>query len=531
MNKRTKTPWTPVALVLMLAGVLSVAWAKPQNVFEQLDLLVDVRHELVQGYVEEPDQAALIEAAIKGMVSALDDPYTTYLTQDELDPFDRYVRGTFSGIGAEVDLHEARPRIVTPLEDSPAWNAGVLAGDVILEIDGEDTLDLSLTEAVRKLTGERGTQVTIRVRHESGEERDITITRDVINIQTVRGFRRIGDGQYDLLLDDDNRIGYVRVTQFSERTAGELRNALEQLKRQDARGLILDLRFNPGGLLQSAVEVSDMFLTGGQPIVSVKGRVVPEQSYASSNQTLMPDLPIVVLANEASASAAEIVAGALSDNDRALFVGTRTFGKGSVQQVKMLESGAGALKFTTAYYYIPSGRMIHRRPTDEVWGVDPRDGAYIPMTPQQVRAMADVRRQGDVLRRRTEADTPPPVSAEWIETELMDPQLAAGLRAMLGKLSDGEWPTVGVSVSDHLVQQARRANLAQRRDALRERLQEVERELASLDRGEDVAVDDTDAEAADAASPIDPAAVRDRIDATERQIIGEQTAPTEEDAQ
>ena len=525
-----------VVRVLALSGLLgaalgAVAATEQSSVFDQIDLLVDVRHELVAGYVEEPDQRAMVEAAVKGMVESLEDPYTAYLTQEELDPFDKYVRGSFSGIGAEVDVYENRPRIVSPLEDSPAWNAGVLAGDIILEIDGESTLDMSLTDAVKKLTGEKGTQVTIKVRHESGEESTLTITRDVINIQTVRGFRRDAAGHFDYLLDDSNGIGYVRVTQFSERTAGELRQALEQLKQAGAKSLILDLRFNPGGLLPSAVEVSDMFLPAGKRVVSVKGRVVPEQVFDATDQDVMPDLPVVVIANEASASAAEIVTGALLDNERALFVGTRTFGKGSVQQVKMLEGGDGALKLTNAYYYIPSGRLIHRREGAEEWGVDPSEGSYVPMSPEQVREMVEVRRESEVLRKSNGNATEATVTPEWIEAELKDPQLAAAVRAVLGKLDGGDWPQVGKNGKDELIREAKRQNLELRRDLLQERLGEVEKELKELENGGPVKADagDTlevgkkeDAETPEEkASPTDPKAVQEQVKEAETQTAPE----------
>lgn len=539
MQPRNPRRLACLTLVLGLVAGLSIAAARQSSVFDQIDLLVDIRHELVDGYVEAPDQQKMIEAAVRGMVESLNDPYTSYLSPDELDPFERYVRGSFSGIGAEIDTSDGRPRIVTPLEDSPAWKAGVLAGDIILEIDGESTQDMTLPDAVKKLTGEEGTQVELLVRHESGEEQRIKITRAVINIQTVRGFRRDSDHHFDYMIDDANKVGYVRITQFSERTAGELRTALDQLKKNGVKALILDLRFNPGGLLQSAVEVSDMFLGAGKKVVSVKGRVVPEQTYEATADDVMPDVPIVVLANEASASAAEIVTGALSDNGRALFVGTRTFGKGSVQQVKMLESSQGALKLTNAYYYIPSGRLIHRREDAEVWGVDPAEGAYVPLTPEQVRTMLEVRRNADVLRDDNGA-TDAAVTPEWIESELKDPQLAAALRAALGRLQGGEWPQVGRSGKEELIREVKRQNLALRRDLLKERLDEVEKELRDLQAGGPVTADSTDSEtAADngeadlpaaEVSPTDPAKVKERVEEAEQRILQEQAPPASETA-
>lgn len=454
-----------------------------ESVFDQIDLLVDIRHEIVSSYVEEPDENKMVESAVRAMLASLGDRYTVFLTAEELAPFDKQIRGKFSGIGAEIDIHENRLRIVSPLEDSPAWQSGVMAGDIVLEINGESTQDITITEAVNRLTGPEGTQVTVKVQHLSGEEEQITITRAQINVQTVRGVRRDAENHWDYTLDPTHHVGYIRITQFTDDTAQAVADVLEQFKAQDIRGLILDLRFNPGGLLDAAVKVSDYFLPGGKRIVSVKGRAVPEQVQKATDQNTLTTIPVVVLANEASASAAEIVTGALADNGRAKFVGSRTFGKGSVQQVRMLESGQGALKITHAYYYLPNGRNIHRRENDETWGVDPEDGFYVSMSPDQVRKMIEIRRNSSsVAPTDSDGDTDPPqITPHWIETELSDPQLAAGLRAMLGYLETDQWPVVGESGAEELVRQSMRDNLLRQRDLLAERLELVDKELAKLD--------------------------------------------------
>jgi len=505
----------PFLLVLLLL-VMVVAFAsgvpdtlaRRMSGFDQLDLLVDVRHELVAHYVEKPDEQAMVRAAIDGMIESLDDPFTTFLDREDLKAFDRQVRGSFSGIGAEVtiDPQVERIKIVTPLEDSPAWQAGVLAGDIVLEIDGESTEGMSLPEAVERLTGEKGTDVTIRVRHESGELETITITRDRIEITTVRGFRRDADQHWDFWIDSKRRLGYVRLTQFNERTAEELREALEGLVDLEPplEGLILDLRFNPGGLLDAAIGVSDLFLEAEDEVVSVRGRNVEEQVYRARSAPRVPaDVPVVVLANEASASASEIVAGALKENGRGQLVGTRTYGKGSVQQVRMLESGLGAMKITNAYYYIPGGRNLHRREDAEVWGVDPDPGYYVPMSPEAMRAMIEVRREGEILRPdragAAAAEVPEPVDPDWIASELKDPQLAAAVRTLRHRIETGDWLEVGGDQVEALVRRGRRESLAQRRDLLRQRLEEVEEELAGLeaagagDSGDEAAEDGGDA--------------------------------------
>jgi carboxyl-terminal processing protease len=470
------------------------------SVYARLNVLADVRHELVTGYVEQPDQDAMIEAAVRGMVSSLKDPYTTYLSREDLESFDRMTTGRFSGIGAEVTFDQTlrRLKIVSPLEDSPAWNSGVLAGDVVLEINGEDTLDMSINDAVERLLGEPGTDVTIKVRHETGDEETITITRAQINIQTVRGFERDEQQHWDFMLDTKNKIAFIRITQFADSTAEDLHDAIQAAVDAGARGLILDLRFNGGGLLDSAVKISDMFLPVGQTIVSVRGRAVPEEVYQSENPPLIGDMPMIVLANEASASAAEIVTGALHDNDRAQFIGTRTFGKGSVQQVRGLSGGAGALKMTNAYYYIPAGRNIHRIPDAYDWGVTPHDGFYVPMSAEQIEQMLETRRDTDVVRPNNGENHHDSLTPQWIEEHMADPQLAAGLTAILGRLDTGEWPTVGASGADELVRQAKLNALHRRRSLLQEGLADVQQQIAKLEAGEMV---DEDADS----SPLDEA--------------------------
>lgn len=471
-----------LAVLLGLSFTMASSWAgRRATALEQLNILVDIRHELVSAHVEAPDEEAMIEAAVRGMIDSIDDPYTHYFDPEEADAFDDQVAGRYSGIGAEINLRDQRLHIVTPLPDTPAWRVGVLPGDTVLEIDGHQTTDFGLAEGRRRLLGEPGTDVTILVRHESGQEQLITITRAVIEPENVRGFRRRADHHFDFMLDPT--IGYIWITLFTERTADELRVALAEVVEADARALVLDLRFNPGGLLQSAVEVADMFLPSGYTVVSVEGRSTPKQVYRSTETTVMPEIPIVVLANEASASASEILTGALSENNRALFVGARTVGKGSVQQVKMLESSQGALKITNAYWYTPTGRIIHRRPDAEVWGVDPSDGSYVPMSPQQVKQMLDIRRAVDALRETDERDELAAVTPQWIEDDRKDPQLAAAVRALLGRLELGTWPQVGQSNAQELIKASRREGLVYRREGLRQVLAAVEEDLAKLDAG------------------------------------------------
>ena len=492
-------------LMMLMVCLLLVArdtMARRTEVFAQLELLADVRHEIINGFVEEPDESKMIESAVRGMIESLNDPYTAFLTPDENDLFDKHMRGVFSGIGAAVDIDLSQDRliIVTPLEESPAWQAGVMAGDIVLEIDGEDTKGMKITECVERLTGPSGTEVTIKVRHPTDVEEIVKIIRKRITIQTVKALRRDRNNRWDFMLDSEGQVGYVRLTQFTDNTVDDLRGALKDLKAQNARGLILDVRFNPGGLLTAAVAVSNMFLAEGQTIVSIKGRAVQEKVHKAEQAPVFPSIPMVILANEASASAAEIVTGALSDNNRAKFVGMRTFGKGSVQQYRLLgdnrEQIQGGLKLTNAYYYLPSGRNIHRRAgssdadegdkdtddgNEKVWGVDPGEGFYVPMSGEQMEAMIKNRRDSDIIKKRQSSATESPITPDWIDQELSDPQLAAALRTILAKIDTGDWSVVGVDGGELLRKQTKRETLKRRRDYIKERLEEVQQELADLD--------------------------------------------------
>lgn len=479
-----------LALLVSFTG----GFARNAGVLDHLELLIDVRHAIVTGFVEEPDPQALIDAAVRGMIDAVDDPYTVYLEREELEAFQNHVRGSFSGIGAEIDIHEQRLRIVSPLEDSPAWEAGVLPGDIVVEIEGEPTRGIKITEAVQKLTGEAGTDVTITVLRESGERKTLTITREVINVKTVRGLRRSPDNEFHYWLDPEKRVAYLRLTQFGTQTIGEVREVLMSLEDRGVRGLVLDLRFNPGGLLEAAVGVSDMFLDGGQRIVSIEGRAVAEQVHSSTREATVTDVPVVVLANKSSASASEITAGALQENDRAIVVGTRTFGKGSVQQIRLLESG-GALKMTNAYYYLPSGRKVHRVSGAETWGVDPSPGQYVAMDSETTQAMFEARQDASLLR-IAEGEMPRALTPDEIAEQLSDPQLAAGYRAILGYLDDGDWPRVGKD-RDAAGLAQRRVQLEQRRQRLLEAVSEIETDLDDLGTEP---IDEADA-SGEAASP------------------------------
>ncbi len=318
--------------------------------YRMLELFGDVLATVEQQYVVPVDDRRLIESAIDGMLSSLD-PHSGYLSADNFDDMRESTRGEYGGLGMEVTSDSGAVRVMTAMDGTPAQRAGLQTGDVIGAIDGQSLLGVTLTEAVRQLRGVVGTSVTITVGREGSEPFDVRLTREVINVRSATA-RMDGD------------VGVLRISQFNENTAEEARTVLATLQRDNPamRGLVLDLRNNPGGLLDSSVAISDMFLDGGE-VVSQRGRDARSiDRYNAEPGDLLNGRPMVVLVNGGSASAAEIVAGALQDRGRAAVIGLTTFGKGSVQTVIPLRGGLdGALKLTTARYYTPAGRSIQAR--------------------------------------------------------------------------------------------------------------------------------------------------------------------------
>jgi len=333
-------------LLFLLYGTDRVS-AVDRNTYKSLKTFNEVLDMVEKNYVEEVKLQDLIQGAIGGMMKSLD-PHSTFMTAEEYKELEVETKGSFGGIGIEITVLKDVLTVVSPIEDTPAFQAGVKPGDQIIKIDGKSTKDITIQEAVKKLRGPKDTKVTITIFRESLQKpKDFVLTRAIIKITSVKS----------RLLDDG--IGYCRIASFQERTGDDLIKAVKELnaKANPLKGIVLDLRNNPGGLLNQSIEVSDVFLKSGV-IVSTRGRIkAMDTSSSAKNDGDEPTCPIVVLINEGSASASEIVAGALQDNGRALILGTRSFGKGSVQTLIPLEDGA-ALKLTTAKYYTPSGRSI-----------------------------------------------------------------------------------------------------------------------------------------------------------------------------
>ncbi len=358
-----------------------------------------------------PEEVLVSEFA-DGAFGSLD-PFSTVIWPTDLDEFQKTTQGEFSGVGIQIQSDDdGSLRVVSPLEDSPAYRAGIKAGDIVTHIDGRSAKGITLNQAVKRITGERGTTVVLTVRSQDGTVRDYAIRRDIIKVASVKGWIHRPGGGWDYFIDPDNRIGYVRLTNFTRTTSDDLKEAMKTLRAEGARGLILDLRYNPGGLLQAATEVADMFLDGGTIVSTRADRHTPNPptvTIAHHDKDEF-DLPTVVLVNQYSASASEIVSGALKDQGRALIVGERTFGKGSVQMLFPLSNREAYLKLTTSHYYLPNGRCIHREENSQEWGVDP--DVVIEMTPEQMRAAIDARQELDVLRSAdTEAGDRPKIEA------------------------------------------------------------------------------------------------------------------------
>ena len=330
-------------------GVSQITASNKKDLYSQVELFSYALTTIQSDYVDEKTPQALIYGALKGMLSSLD-PHSQFMDPDEYKDLKTETEGKFGGLGIEISIKDDLLTVISPVEDSPAWRAGIKAGDRIVKIDHEVTRDMSLDDAVKKLRGDPGSKVTITILRESDDSvQDFVITREIIHVEDIKDPHII-----------DDHIGYVRLTEFRENSYSELHQALEKLKAQGADSLILDLRNNPGGLLDVAIKISEDFLPAGKTIVSTKGRHSSEDYIAKSqnNSRVFLDWPMVVMINEGSASGSEIVAGALRDNKRAVLVGVKSFGKGSVQSVIPLPDGSG-LRLTTARYFTPSGVCIN----------------------------------------------------------------------------------------------------------------------------------------------------------------------------
>ncbi len=388
-------------------------------------------------YVEPVDDQKLFEGALNGMIGRLDE-YSAFLPRNQANQFQEAIDQQYGGIGIEVSLEgeEKQLTVMSPLVGTPAYKAGMRAGDKIITIDGKPTAGKTLNEIVGWLRGRPGELVSLSIVRE-GQTDPLTfdLVRARIRVDSVLGDSRVSDGSWSFFLPGTDKIGYVRLNSFGETTVEELRQALAWLTERGCRGVILDMRNNPGGLLQGAEEVCNMFLPRGAVIVTTRGRDerVRRQAEADGSGTYQK-LPLVVLVNDKSASAAEIVAACLQDHDRAIIIGDRTWGKGTVQNVIPLEGGQSLLKLTIASYWRPSGKNIHRlesSASDDEWGVKPTPGYEVKLDEKQTAAMEEKRRQRDIVQQRSPGESGAVAGENVLE---FDPQLKRALEALEEKL-------------------------------------------------------------------------------------------------
>jgi carboxyl-terminal processing protease len=418
-----------LTLVALTAAVCGLTAARAdekdptsEEYYELMKVFVDTFQQIDRNYVKDVDRKQLVEAAVQGMLEKLD-PYSDYISPKDLQKFNESVESEFGGVGIHVNFDEEQRNIevMSTLPGAPAAQAGIKPGDRILEIEGKAVREFNskqeIDTAITMLRGEPGKEVKVTIKHLAGDSTEVvTLKRAIIKTDTVLGDSRKPDGTWNYWLDEEKKIAYLRLTNFAGRSGDEMQDILQKLKTEGMKGLVLDLRFNPGGKLESAVEIADLFLDSGL-IVSTEGRNALPQKFAAKKFGTFTGFPMAVLINHYSASASEIVAAALQDHQRAVVVGERSWGKGSVQTVINMdvEGAKAALKLTTAAYHRPSGKNIHRFPeskeTDE-WGVVPNEGYTVPFTPADYVAYGRFRNQRDAIRPRE------PLIADFVDSQL-----------------------------------------------------------------------------------------------------------------
>ena len=409
-------------LSVATAAICQIDRKVKDDLYAQIELYSYALTTIQADYVEEKTPKDLIYGSLRGMLSSLD-PHSQFLDPDEYKELKTETQGKFGGLGIEISIRDGLLTIITPLEDTPAWRAGIKAGDHIVKIENELTRDLTLNDAVKKLRGKPGSEVKITVLREGADKLiDFTIVREIIQIQDVKNTQILQD-----------RVGYIRLAEFREDSATAFRKALDELTQQGADSLILDLRNNPGGLLNVAIDITEEFLAQGKTIVSTKGRRLSQNTITrSANKTHLINWPMVVLINEGSASGSEILAGALQDNKRAITLGGKSFGKGSVQSVIPLPDGSG-LRLTTSKYFTPSGRSIHGI------GIEPDIVVELQVPPEEDEAEKEKNNVDKVFENvpaqnapEPDKPKPPDKEAEIRERLLKDNQVQSAISVLKG---------------------------------------------------------------------------------------------------
>jgi carboxyl-terminal processing protease len=388
--------------ILLLTALISIVCRVESGRNRYSSALSEAIDTISHFYVEEVEPRDLFEGGIEGMLGGLD-PYSSFIRPSEYQQFADEIKQEFGGIGIEVGVRDERLTVISPLPGTPAYEAGLMAGDIILAISDQDTEGFTMEDAVKLIKGKPGTSVKLSVLH-AGESDpfEVVVDRAIISIDSVRGDRRKQNGDWIFTLESHPRIGYLRLSTFAENSADEVRRTVESLNK-NVDGLIIDLRLNPGGLLDVGIATCDLFLEKGQTIVTIRQRGgVLQNTFVSENDPVCdPNLPIVVLVDQGSASASEIFAACLQDHGRATVVGQRTYGKGTVQNVIEMEGGKSAMRLTTATYWRPSGKNIHRHKNDDEsaqWGVRPKPEDMIEIEMERYQAIFKQRLERDVLQ-------------------------------------------------------------------------------------------------------------------------------------
>lgn len=419
------------------------------------------------------DSNALSEAAIRGMIDSLKDPYSTLITADQLKELYGQLEGKVAGIGAALGKEESGVVVKSVVLNSPAMRGGLKPSDVIVSVNGQPASELA--DTVKAIRGAVGTEVTLTIRRANQPDRDMVLKRGEIRIPSVRGLSVNEQGQWQHWLDVDQKIAFVQVAEFTGQTSEDLKVVLAQLKEQGVRGLVLDLRGNPGGQLMEVIKVAGLFLKDAV-VVQTRGRTPMETNdYRTSGETLFADVPLIVVIDSNTASAGEVLAAALKDNQRAMLVGERTFGKGSVQSILPLGESGSALKLTTAEMLSPSGHSLHRSPDAKSWGVDPHDGYFVPLTTKERETRVKQRRELE----SGSLKVPQPVTPEVAEKQLADSQLSAALKSLIAKRQTGEFAKTGKPLAEQQAQWTQLEELRKQREALRLKLEQLDRELGS----------------------------------------------------
>jgi len=410
--------------LIVLIG--SSAKAESSDTYRQLNLFGEVFEEVRANYVERPDDPKLIESAINGMLAGLD-PHSSYMDPKRYREIQEDTRGEFGGLGIEVGMEDHLLKVIAPIDNTPAAKAGIMANDIITRLDNEPVRGLTLDQAIEKMRGPVHTKVLLTImRKGQNKPVDVTILRDLIRVKSVRS------------LNEGDDVGYIRIAQFDEQTANSVKKSISSLTKQlgvdKIKGFVVDLRNNPGGLLDQAISVSDAFLDGGE-IVSTRGRSAEEtQRFNARPGDLTKGKPVIVLINGGSASASEIVAGALQDHKRATLIGTRSFGKGSVQTFFPLGEGKGALQLTTARYFTPSGRSIQAK------GIEP-DIEVLQEPPADLKARGDAESEASLRGHLKAEGTEETGSQSYVPPDQKDDRaLKAALDLLRGTIADAAFP-------------------------------------------------------------------------------------------